>query len=64
MPPPTDRCVGGIMMSGCPSASACFHACVLPGVGLVSTISYKPVHRSSPDFAGDVVEGTGELIRF
>jgi len=52
------------MMSGCPSASACFHACVLPGVGLVSTISYKPVHRSSPDFAGDVVEGTGELIRF
>ena len=30
MPPFTDRCVGNIMFSGCPSVIACFLACVRP----------------------------------
>jgi len=29
MPPPTDRCVEGIMFSGCPSVCASVQACVL-----------------------------------
>jgi len=48
MPLPTDRCVGGIMFSGCPSVSES----VRPGVRLVSTICYKPVDGISPNFDG------------
>ena len=49
MPLPTDRCVGGIMFSGCPSVGAFVHACLRP----VSTISQTNVcDRISPNFGG------------
>jgi len=51
MPSPIDRCVGGIMFSGCSSVSACFRACVCQGVSTVSTISQTiAMDGISPNF--------------
>jgi len=51
MSPPVDRCIGGVMFSGCPFIGACVRACVRPGASYpISTISYKPVDGISPNF--------------
>jgi len=60
-PQPPIGISGGIMFLGCPCVSACVH----PGVCPISTISYKPVDRISPNFDWWCsFEGTDELIGF
>jgi len=56
MPSPTDRCVGGIMLLGCTSVSACFRACVL--LAWLFTNQWIEFHQTSVD---DVVEATDKL---
>jgi len=48
MPPPTDRCVGGIMIFGCPSVHECIRLCI--ACILLAPYLNKPVDRILPNF--------------
>jgi len=69
MPPPTDRCVGGIMFLGClsecvlPCMRPCMRASVEACFVLTRCLTSKDIelHQTSGDCA---VEVTDELIRF
>jgi len=68
IPPPTDRCVGATMFSGCPSVRASVRAsarpcCVCPGVRPARYLT-KQLTEFQRTLADDVVEGTDEVIRF
>jgi len=63
MPPPTDRCIGSIMFSGCPSVSACFRACVWMSVLLARYLTNQ-VTKFHQTLINDVVKVQVELVRF
>jgi len=63
MPPPTNRCIGSIIFSGCPSVSACFRACVRVSVLLARYLTNQ-VTKFHQTLINDVFEVQVELIRF
>jgi len=54
MRPTTNRCVGGVMFLGCPSASACFHACIWAYILLACylTSQFTEFHQNVVNFEG------------